>query len=72
MRVPDAKLIREELGLTQEQFVRRYRVPIAMLRSWEMGRKKPNPMELAYLTVIARNPKLVEESLFYRPPGSCI
>ena len=39
-RVPRAQLelVRRALGLTQEEFAARYRIPLGTLRDWEQGR----------------------------------
>lgn len=51
--------LRDRLGLTQEAFAARYRIPIGTLRDWEQGRKFPDATARAYLTVIARDPAVV-------------
>jgi putative transcriptional regulator len=62
-RVPRAKIIRRALGLTQEEFAARFRIPLGTLRDWEQGAAVPDTCARAYLTVIARNPKAVAEAL---------
>lgn len=59
IRVPNARKLRDRLGLTQEAFAARYRIPIGTLRDWEQGRKLPDAPARAYLTVIARDPGVV-------------
>jgi transcriptional regulator with XRE-family HTH domain len=44
------------LGLTQQEFADRYRIPIGTLRDWEQGRTEPDQAARAYLNVIARDP----------------
>jgi putative transcriptional regulator len=41
-RTPRAKIIRRALGLSQEDFAARYRIPIGTLRDWEQGRVEPD------------------------------
>jgi putative transcriptional regulator len=65
-RTPRIKVIRRALGLTQEEFAARYRIPLGTLRDWEQGRATPDQPTQAYLTVIARNPKGVEQALIGR------
>jgi len=60
---PRAKLIRRALGLTQEEFAARFRIPLGTLRDWEQGAAEPDQAARAYLTVIARNPQAVSEAL---------
>jgi putative transcriptional regulator len=65
-RTPQAKVIRRALGLSQEDFAERYRIPIGTLRDWEQGRVEPDQAARAYLTVIARDPEGVRKALI--PP----
>lgn len=41
-RVPRVKTLRRALGLTQEEFARRYQIPLGTLRDWEQGRTQPD------------------------------
>lgn len=59
----DVKAIRSRLGLSQAEFSRRYAVSRRSLQEWEQGRRRPEGAVRAYLTVIERNPKAVEEAL---------
>jgi putative transcriptional regulator len=40
--VPRVKTLRRALGLTQEEFGARYRIPLGTLRDWEQGRSEPD------------------------------
>ena len=62
-RTPQAKIVRRALGLTQEEFATRYRIPLGTLRDWEQGRATPDQPTRAYLTVIARSPEGVLQAL---------
>jgi putative transcriptional regulator len=62
-RTPRAKIIRRALGMTQEEFAARYRIPLGTLRDWEQGRAVPDQPARAYLTVIARSPQEVQQAL---------
>jgi putative transcriptional regulator len=66
-RAPRAKVIRRALGLSQEDFAARYRIPIGTLRDWEQGRVEPDQAARAYLAVIAREPEAVRKALSPRP-----
>jgi putative transcriptional regulator len=66
-KVPRAKTLRRALGLTQEEFAARYRIPIGTLRDWEQGRSEPDQPARAYLTVIARDPEGVHRALEAKP-----
>jgi putative transcriptional regulator len=59
----DVKAIRSRLGLSQAEFSRRYAVSRRSLQEWEQGRRRPEAAVRAYLTVIERNPRAVEEAL---------
>jgi putative transcriptional regulator len=61
--VVNTKRLRERLGLTQEEFAAKYRIPIGTLRDWEQCRKFPDAPARAYLTVIARDPGVVANLL---------
>src|SRR2546422_1210766 len=62
-RIPRAKIIRRALGLTQEEFATRFRIPLGTLRDWERGAAEPDEAARAYLTMIARNPQAVVDAL---------
>lgn len=62
-RVPRIKTLRRALGLTQEEFAARYRIPLGTLRDWEQGRSEPDHPARAYLTVIAHDPEGVRRAL---------
>jgi putative transcriptional regulator len=62
-RVPRTKSLRRALGLTQEEFAARYRIPLGTLRDWEQGRSQPDQPTRAYLHVIARDPEGVRRAL---------
>jgi len=69
-RVPRARTLRRALGLTQEEFATRYRVPLGTLRDWEEGRSEPDEPARAYLTVIAHDPDGVRRALECGPGGT--
>lgn len=51
------QLLRERLGMTQAQFAKALRIPLATLRNWEQGRVLPDPAARSLLTIVAKNPK---------------
>ena len=63
MHRPNPKVVRQALGLSQEEFAERFKIPVGTLRDWEQGRVRPDQAARAYLMVIARNPKAVWEAL---------
>lgn len=62
-RTPRVAIIRRTLGLSQEEFSARFRIPLGTLRDWEQGRATPDQAARAYLTVIARDPDSVRKAL---------
>ena len=66
-RTPQVRVIRRALGLSQEVFAARFRIPLGTLRDWEQGRKDPDAAARAYLVVIGRNPTAVSEALHPTP-----
>lgn len=62
-RLPRTRALRRALGLSQEEFAARYRIPVGTLRDWEQGRFEPDAAARAYLTVIAREPEMVRKAL---------
>lgn len=66
-RVSRAKFIRRQLGLSQDEFARRFRIPIGTLRDWEQHRTEPDQAARAYLAVIEREPDAVARALEHEP-----
>lgn len=61
--VPRVKMLRRALGLTQEEFAARSRLPLGILRDWEQGRSDPDQPARGCLTVIAHDPGGVRNAL---------
>jgi putative transcriptional regulator len=59
----DVQGIRVKCGLSQVEFASRYGFSTRTLQEWEQGRAQPESAARAYLLVIARNPRAVEEAL---------
>jgi putative transcriptional regulator len=59
----DVGAIRGKLGLSQNEFARRFCINPRALQDWEQGRRKPESAVRAYLTVIEQNPAVVEKAL---------
>jgi putative transcriptional regulator len=51
--------VRKKLAMTQEEFARALRIPVATLRNWEQGRVRPDPAARSLLLAVYRNPKAV-------------
>ena len=59
----EIRKIRLATGLSRAEFARRYALDVRALQEWEQGRRRPDRAARAYLTVIAKKPKAVEEAL---------
>ena len=55
--------LRRRLGLTQDEFARRYRLPIGTVRDWEQGRSIPDAPARALLHAIDGEPELLARVL---------
>ncbi len=66
-RIPQVRVMRKALGLTQEEFAAHFHIPLGTLRDWEQGKSEPDTCARAYLKVIARNPKAVTDALETAP-----
>jgi putative transcriptional regulator len=53
VEVPDVRAIRRQLRMSQQEFARVYRIPLATLKNWEQGRRHPDAPAAAYLRAIA-------------------
>lgn len=59
----DVLVIRKELGLTQEEFAKRYGFSTGTIRNWEQKRRKPEGAARLLLKLIASRPDEVERML---------
>ena len=53
--------------MTQEEFARALRIPVATLRNWEQGRVRPDPAARSLLLAVYRSPKAVLAALKHDP-----
>lgn len=53
---PDAKAIRDKIGLSQTEFAQLIGVKVATLRNWEQNRRKPTGAAAALLTIVEKEP----------------
>jgi len=60
---PDVKAIREHYGLTQIKFAELLGISIATLRNWEQGRRRPEGPARILLSVAAKHPEAILDSL---------
>ena len=57
------RMLRNKLGLSQDQFASRYGIPVANIRQYEIGRTMPPPAVQAYLKVIEAEPVRAAKAL---------
>ena len=62
-RVPTVRALRKKLNLTQEEFAKRFHLPLGTVRDWEQGAHRPGKAAQVLLTVIARDPDAVARAL---------
>lgn len=60
----DVAELRQQLGMTQEQFATVFRIALPVLRNWEQGRNRPDGAAAVMLRMIDAHPKEVEELLW--------
>lgn len=63
VEIPDVKSIRRSLRMSQNRFSAAYRIPLATLKNWEQGRRRPDAPASAYLLAIKHRPKEVREAV---------
>jgi putative transcriptional regulator len=59
----DVKHVRTHSGLSQKDFAARYGFNLGTLRNWEQGVREPEGPARTLLTLIERNPRLIEREL---------
>jgi putative transcriptional regulator len=62
-RVPTVRALRKKLNMTQEEFARRFHLPLGTIRDWEQGAHRPDKAAQVLLTVIAKDPEAVARAL---------
>ena len=56
---PDAKAVREQIGLSQSEFARLMRVSVKTLQNWEQHRVRPAGPARALLRIVDANPEVL-------------
>lgn len=62
-KMVDVSALRQQMGMTQEQFAARFGFSVATLRHWERGDRTPQGAALVLLNVIKRAPDAVQSAL---------
>src|SRR5713226_8333584 len=69
----DVRALRKRMKMTQRQFAGWFGFPVATLRHWERGNRKPSGTAFVLLNVIRDNPRVVLQAVRkarFRDPGS--
>jgi putative transcriptional regulator len=61
---PDPKIIRENLGLSQNKFAKLLGISLSTLQNWEQGRRKPDGPAKVLLNVAANFPEAIFNTVF--------
>ena len=61
--IPDVRVIRERMTLSQTAFAAMLGVSISTLQDWEQGRRKPSGPALSLLKVAAKRPDAIREAI---------
>lgn len=59
----DVRAIRDDLGLSQDAFAKRFGFSLAAVRDWEQQRRTPEQAARVLLLVIAHEPAAVDRAL---------
>lgn len=60
------KLIRQKVGMTQQEFADAFGISVSTLRHWERGDRRPRGPALVLLNVVDKNPKAVLRALGHK------
>jgi putative transcriptional regulator len=60
---PDAKAVREQVGLSQSEFAGLMQVSVKTLQNWEQRRRNPTGPAAALLRIVSNAPDLAIKSL---------
>jgi putative transcriptional regulator len=63
VEAPDAKAVREQIGLSQSEFARLMRVSVKTLQNWEQHRRHPTGPAAALLKIMSAAPEAALKSL---------
>lgn len=57
------RMLRNRLGMSQDEFARAYGIPVTSIRQYEIGRHMPPPAVRAYLKVIEAEPEMAKRAV---------
>jgi len=61
MMAISAKKVREQSGLSQEEFAARYGFKVGTLRHWEQGTRNPDMAASTLLAIVVKFPEIVAD-----------
>ena len=61
---PDVYAIRKQYGLSQTKFAKLLGISVGTLRNWEQGRRKPDGPARILLSVAAKHPDAILDSVY--------
>lgn len=61
--LPDVKEVREQTGLSQQEFAQLMRVSVKTLQNWEQHRRNPTGPASALLKIVMNAPELAVKAL---------
>ena len=56
-------IIRERLGMSQEEFAKALHIPEETVRNWELGKDFPDPVAQSLLRIVAKDPEAALKAL---------
>lgn len=62
---PDVRAIRKQYGLSQTKFAELLGISAATLRNWEQGRRRPEGPARILLSVAAKHPEAILDSVYH-------
>ena len=60
--IPNVRMIREQLNMTQAEFAKRFHLSQRTIQQWEQGRSLPDMPAIILLKAIEKAPKIVAEA----------
>ncbi len=63
LKEPEVRTIRERYGLSQNKFAALLGISVATLRNWEQGRRKPEGAARVLLSIAAKHPEAVLDTV---------
>ena len=58
---PDAKAIRKNMNLTQDEFAGLLNISVGTLRNWEQSRRRPDGPARVLLGIVAEHPEILTQ-----------